>query len=69
MTQQTRNSIANVMLVVSILAIIVFIVTHFTMTPPRPSWRRDLVWVALIFTIAARAVRGRRGWRAERPTS
>ena len=59
MTQRTRNIIANVLLGVGMLTIVVFVATHF-MTPARPSWRRDLVWLGLASVIASRAVRGRR---------
>lgn len=63
MTQRTRNIIANVLIVVSIFCIVTFVVQHF-MTTPRPSWHRDMVWLALAFVIAADIVRGRLRRRA-----
>jgi hypothetical protein len=59
MTQRTRNIIANVLLGVGILTVVVFVATHF-MTPPRPSWRKDMIYLGLAFVIASRPVRGRR---------
>ena len=61
MTQRTRNIIANVLLGVSILFIVAFVVQHF-MAPPRPSWHKDLVWLAIASVIASDLVRGRL-WR------
>jgi hypothetical protein len=62
MTQRTRNIMANVLLGVAVLTVVVFIATHF-MSPARPSWRRDLVFLGLACVIASRPVRGgpRRG--------
>jgi hypothetical protein len=59
MTQRTRNIIANVLLGVGILTIVVFVASHF-MTPARPSWRKDLVWLGIASVIASGPVRGRR---------
>ena len=58
MTQRTRNIIEYVLIGVSILCVVTFVVQHF-MTSPRPSWHRDLVWLALAFVIASGVVRGR----------
>ena len=63
MTERTRRLIANALVGVAFLIIILFVVTHFTMTPPRPAWRREMVWSALVVLIAARLVR-RWGGRA-----
>lgn len=63
MTQRTRNIIANTLVGMSILMIVTFLVQHF-MTPPRPSWHKDLVWLALASVIASEPVRGRRRRRA-----
>lgn len=62
MTQRTRNIIANVLLGVSFLFVVTFLVQHF-MTPPRPAWHTDMVWLGLAAATAARIVRGRR-WRS-----
>ncbi len=58
MTQRTRNIVANILLVVSILFVVAFLAQRF-MTPPRPSWHKDLVWLGLAAVIAAEIVRGR----------
>lgn len=57
MTQRTRNIIAGVFLGVSVLMIIAFVVQHF-MTP-RPSWHKELPWLALAFVSVSGIVRGR----------
>ena len=57
MTQRTRNIIANVLLGVGLITIVVFIVTHF-MSPTRPPWRRDLVFLGLACAMASQPVRG-----------
>jgi hypothetical protein len=66
MTQQTRNIIANTMLGVGILTVVVFGVTHF-MTPARPPWRKDMVYLGLAAVIASRPVRGRRRGAIQNP--
>ena len=58
MTQPTRNTIANVLLGVSILFIVAFLAQHF-MTPPHPSWHKDLAWLGLASVSASELVRGR----------
>jgi uncharacterized membrane protein len=63
MTQRTRNIIANILLGVTVIFLITFVVQHF-MTPPRPSWHGDLVWLAVIGVSASEIVRGRRRRRA-----
>jgi hypothetical protein len=63
MTQRTRTIIANILLGVSILFIVAFLAQHF-MTPPRPSWHKDLVWLGLASVSASELVRGRRRRRA-----
>jgi hypothetical protein len=63
MTQRTRNIIANVLLGVSILFIVGFLAQHF-MTPPRPSWHKDLAWLGLASVSASELVRGRLRRRA-----
>ncbi len=59
MNQQTRNIIANFLLGVTILFAVVFVVQHF-MTPPRPSWHKDMAWLALASVMASELARGRR---------
>ena len=59
MTQRTRSIIANIVLGVSLLFIVAFVVQHF-MTPPHPSWHKDLPWLALAFVSVSEVVRGRR---------
>jgi hypothetical protein len=59
MTQRMRNIIANALIGVSILCIVAFTAQHF-MTLPRPSWHKDLVWLAIAFVIASDLARGRR---------
>ena len=58
MTQRTRNTIEYVLIAASILCVVTFVVQHF-MASPRPSWHRDLAWLALAFVIASGVVRGR----------
>ena len=58
MTQRTRNILEYVLIGMSILCVVTFVVQHF-MTTPRPSWHRDLAWLALAFVIASGIVRGR----------
>jgi hypothetical protein len=60
MNPQTRILIANILLGLGLLAIVVFVATHF-MTPPRPAWRNDMIWVGLACVIIARPLRRRRG--------
>jgi hypothetical protein len=59
MTQRTRNIIANILVGVSILCVVAFIAQHY-MTLPRPSWHKDLAWLAIAFVIASDLARGRR---------
>ena len=59
MTQRTRTIIANVLIGVSVLLVIAFLTEHF-MSESRPSWHKDLAWLALACTIASEIVRGRR---------
>lgn len=63
MIQRTRIITANVLLGVSVLFIVAFVVQHFQ-TPPRPSWHKDLAWLALAFAIASEPLRGRARRRA-----
>jgi hypothetical protein len=63
MTQRTRDIIADVLFGMSILTVVVFVATHF-MTPPRPSWRNNMVLFGIVCLIASRPVRGRPRWRA-----
>ena len=58
MSQRARSIIALTLIGVSLLMIVTFVVQHF-MTPPRPSWHKDLPWLGLAFAILARLVRGR----------
>ena len=66
MTQRTGNIIANFLIGASVLFIIAFVTQHF-MTPPRPSWHKDLAWLALASAIASELVRGRRGRVMQNP--
>lgn len=59
MTQRTRNIIANILIGVSVLLVVAFLIQHF-MTPSRPSWHKDLAWLALASVSASDLVRGRR---------
>ena len=59
MTQRTRNIIANVLLGVAVLFIVAFVAQRF-MTPPRPSWHKDLPWLGLASVTASELARGRR---------
>jgi hypothetical protein len=59
MTQRTRNIISNAFLALSVVSIVVFVAQHF-MSRPRPSWHRDLSWLALAFVSASAFARGRR---------
>jgi hypothetical protein len=62
MAQRTRDIIADVLFGISILTVIIFVATHF-MTPPRPSWRFNLVVFGILCLIVSRPVRGRPRWR------
>jgi hypothetical protein len=66
MTQRTRNILAGFLLAVSIVTIVVFIVTHF-MSPPRPAWRKDMIFFGLAAALAAGPIRGRPSRRATQP--
>jgi hypothetical protein len=59
MTQRTRKIIEFVLIGVSVLLIVMFVAEHF-MTEPRPSWHKDLPFLALAFVIASGWARGRR---------
>jgi hypothetical protein len=59
MTQRTRKIVELLLIGLSILCIVMFVAQHF-MNSPRPSWHRDLAWLALAFVFAAETVRGRR---------
>lgn len=62
MTQQTRNTIANFLLGMSMLLIVAFVAQHFMTS--RPSWHDDLVWTAVAVMALSRIVRGRQRARA-----
>jgi hypothetical protein len=64
MTQRTRNIMANLLAAVCILLIVAFVVQHFTTPPPRPSWHKDLAWLALACATASELARGRSRRRA-----
>jgi hypothetical protein len=66
MTQRTRNIVANILVGVSILLIVAFLAQRL-MTAPRPSWHKDLAWLALASVIASELVRGRRRRAMENP--
>jgi hypothetical protein len=66
MPQRTRNILANVLLGAGVLTVVVFVVTHF-MSPSRPSWRKDLVFLGLACVMASKPVRGGRRRTAQDP--
>jgi CHASE2 domain-containing sensor protein len=58
MNHGTRNAIAIVSISAAIVCVIAFVVQHFM--PARPSWHKDLPWLALTFVIVSEIVRRQR---------
>jgi hypothetical protein len=65
MSQRTRGITVIVLIGICIACIVTFIVQHF-MSSPRPSWHKELPWLALAFVSAAELARGSRRRRAMR---
>ena len=65
MSQRTRTITVLVLIGICIACLATFVVQHF-MTSPRPSWHKELPWLALAFVSAAELARGSRRRRAMR---